>query len=119
MGSSPPMLKLACALFACIVVAAPIAKAAITCTVVTQKLLPCLRYLTSNIPLPGACCAGVSGLSQAAATTADRRTACSCLKSLSGRISGINYAKAAALPGRCGVRIPYSISPSTDCSRIS
>ncbi|KAL9274938.1 Non-specific lipid-transfer protein 1-like protein [Drosera capensis] len=38
---------------------------------------------------------------------------------MSGAISGLNLGKAAALPGKCGVRVPYAISPSTDCSKVN
>ncbi|CAN6339374.1 unnamed protein product [Urochloa humidicola] len=46
------------------------------------------------------------------------RTACNCLKSAAGRISGLNAANAASIPSKCGVSIPYSISTSTDCSKV-
>nr|B3A0N2.1 RecName: Full=Non-specific lipid-transfer protein; Short=LTP [Lycium barbarum] len=39
-------------------------------------------------------------------------------KSAAAGISGINYGIAAGLPGKCGVNIPYKISPSTDCSKV-
>ncbi|MCE3052255.1 tyrosine protein phosphatase, partial [Datura stramonium] len=52
-------------------------------------------------------------------TPADRKTACTCLKSAANTIKGINAGKAAGLPAACGVNIPYKISPSTDCSKVS
>ncbi|GAB2229524.1 hypothetical protein Droror1_Dr00013770 [Drosera rotundifolia] len=113
------MLKLACALLFAMVVVAPLAEAGITCGTVSKNIVPCMKYLTTNVALPKACCDGVSALSKAAATSADRRTACTCLKSMSGAISGLNRGKAAALPGKCGVRVPYAISPSTDCSKVN
>jgi hypothetical protein len=30
---------------------------------------------------------------------------------------GLNLANAAAIPSKCGVKIPYTISPNIDCSR--
>ncbi|KAG5582178.1 hypothetical protein H5410_052805 [Solanum commersonii] len=59
------------------------------------------------------------GLLGAAKTPADRKTACTCLKSAASAIKGINVGKAAGIPRVCGVNIPYKISPSTDCSKSS
>lgn len=89
----------------------------ITCGQVTGKLAPCLGYLKNGgAPVPG-CCSGVKGLNALASTSVDRKQACTCLKQLAGSVKGINYSYASALPGKCGVRIPYPISPSTDCTK--
>ncbi|KAG5582184.1 hypothetical protein H5410_052811 [Solanum commersonii] len=58
------------------------------------------------------------GLLGAAKTPADRKTACTCLKSAASAIKGIDVGKAAGIPRVCGVNIPYKISPSTDCSKV-
>nr|ABG27026.1 phosophlipid protein [Gymnadenia conopsea] len=94
------------------------ASAAISCGQVASSLGRCFSYITGKGPLPQQCCNGVQGLNAAARTTPDRQTACTCLKTLSGRISGLNPNLAAGLPGRCGVSIPYPISTTTDCSRV-
>ncbi|KAF6143068.1 hypothetical protein GIB67_041136 [Kingdonia uniflora] len=112
--------KLACVVLACMVIGAPFAAeaAAMTCSQVTTGLAPCYNYLKSGgKPLPN-CCKGVSGLMAAAKTTADRKTACGCLKTAAKTYAGINQKFAAALPGACGVNIPYAISPSTDCTKV-
>ncbi|PHU04792.1 Non-specific lipid-transfer protein 1 [Capsicum chinense] len=106
--------KIACLVVLCMVVAAPHAEA-LTCGQVAGDLAACLPYLQGRGPL-GSCCAGVRGLLGAAKTPADRKTACTCLKSAANDIKGINLSKAAGLPTACGVNIPYKISPSTDCS---
>ncbi|KAK9289542.1 hypothetical protein L1049_007698 [Liquidambar formosana] len=112
-------LKIACmVLIMCMVVVAPGAEAAITCGQVTSSLAPCITYLRSGGTPSASCCNGVKSLNNAAKTTADRQAACNCLKSAAGSISGINYGLAAGLPGKCGVSIPYKISPSTDCSKV-
>nr|GEU83972.1 non-specific lipid-transfer protein-like [Tanacetum cinerariifolium] len=111
------LMKIACVMVACMVVFAPHANA-ISCGQVTSGLAPCLGYLRNGGSLPASCCNGVKGLSKAATTTADKKTACGCIKSLSGSIKGIKPALASGLPGKCGVSIPYKISPSTDCSKI-
>ncbi|GAA0186659.1 hypothetical protein LIER_33947 [Lithospermum erythrorhizon] len=99
------------------VVVAPHAEAAITCGQVTNSLAPCFPYLTSNAPLTPLCCGGVKGLYSAAKTTPDRQAACRCIKSLQSSVTSINVANAAALPGKCGVSLPYKISPSIDCNK--
>ncbi|MCL7023037.1 hypothetical protein MKW94_022035 [Papaver nudicaule] len=112
------VFKLACVILACFVVVAPYAaEGAITCGMVTSKMAPCLGYLTGAALQPS-CCSGVKSLLAAAQTTPDRQAACNCLKSASGSISGINFGNAASLPGKCGVSIPYKISPSTDCTKV-
>ncbi|MGL8333403.1 non-specific lipid-transfer protein, partial [Salmonella sp. NW596] len=110
-------LKLACVAFALIMVAAPCAEA-ITCGQVASSLTPCIAYLRSGGAVPPPCCSGVKSLNAAAKTTPDRQTACNCLKSAAGSISGLNLNLASGLPGKCGVNIPYKISPSTDCSTV-
>ncbi|KAM7265210.1 hypothetical protein ACFE04_002893 [Oxalis oulophora] len=111
--------KLACMVVLCMVlVGAPLAQAGITCTQVATKMAPCITYLTGSAPLPPTCCTGIKTLNAAASTTPDRRTACQCLKTAASSIPGLNYALAAALPSKCGVNIPYKISPSTDCNTI-
>ncbi|KAM7526589.1 hypothetical protein LguiA_016491 [Lonicera macranthoides] len=92
---------------------------AITCGQVAGALTPCIKYLTGKGPLVPGCCKGVQSLAKAAQSTADKKTACNCLKSTAGSVKGINYGLAAGLAGRCGVSIPYKISPTTDCSKIN
>ncbi|KAK4724646.1 hypothetical protein R3W88_027425 [Solanum pinnatisectum] len=107
--------KIACFIVLCMIVVAPHAEA-LSCGQVTSGLAPCLLYLQGRGPL-GGCCGGVKGLLGAAKTPADRKTACTCLKSAASAIKGIDVGKAAGIPRVCGVNIPYKISPSTDCSK--
>ena len=111
-------LKLVCVVLMCMVVGVPIAQAAITCGQVTSSLGPCINYIRVGGAVPPACCTGIKSLAGMATTTADRQQACKCMKSAASAISGVNYGLAAGLPGKCGVSIPYKISPSTDCSRV-
>ncbi|CAN6214697.1 unnamed protein product [Urochloa humidicola] len=107
------------AVVAAVLLAAAASEAAVNCGQVNSAIGPCLAYARGQGSGPSAgCCSGVRSLNSAARTTADRRTACNCLKSAAGRISGLNAAKAASIPSKCGVSIPYSISTSTDCSRV-
>ena len=109
-------LKFACVVLMCMaVVSAPMVHA-ITCGQVTSGLTPCLSYLQKGGAPSAGCCNGVRSLNSAARTTADRQAVCNCLKSLVGSITGYNANNAAALPGKCGVNIPYKISTSTNCA---
>ncbi|KAI3474285.1 hypothetical protein Pfo_029073 [Paulownia fortunei] len=94
---------------------APHAEAAISCSQVQSGLLPCLGFLQGRALVPQ-CCAGVRSVAAAARTPTDRRAACSCLQAAAKSFKGINYGNAAMLPSKCGVRIPFKISPTTDCS---
>ncbi|KAG6760801.1 hypothetical protein POTOM_033982 [Populus tomentosa] len=98
---------------------APTSDAAISCSDVTKDLRPCVKYLTSGTGKPpSACCAGASALQSAASSSADRKAACECIKSASKSIKP-NPQLAQALPANCGINLPYTISPSVDCSKIS
>jgi len=97
---------------------APFAEGTISCEQVTEDLESCLGYLEASSSGPSSqCCNGVKTLNSAASTTNDRQTACNCLKSLASSISGLKASNAAALPGKCGVSLPYKISTSTNCKR--
>nr|AAQ74628.1 lipid tranfer protein II [Vigna radiata]CCF23017.1 lipid transfer protein [Vigna radiata]CCF23314.1 lipid transfer protein [Vigna radiata] len=112
-------LKVACmvAVVFMVVVSAHMAHA-ITCGQVASSLAPCISYLQKGGVPSASCCSGVKALNSAASTTADRKTACNCLKNLAGPKSGINEGNAASLPGKCKVNVPYKISTFTNCANI-
>ncbi|KAH1089447.1 hypothetical protein J1N35_016704 [Gossypium stocksii] len=113
-------LKLICGLvLLCMLVVEPMATTALTCGQVASQTAGCIRYLQRGGNPPAACCNGVRNLNRQARTTRDRRTACRCLQTAARTISGINAKLAAGLPAKCGVKIPYKISPSTNCNRVS
>ncbi|KAK5793395.1 hypothetical protein PVK06_034539 [Gossypium arboreum] len=118
--ASSMSLKLACVVVLCMVVGAPLAQGAVTCGQVTNSLAPCINYLRGSGAgaVPPVCCSGIKSLNSAAQTTPDRQAACRCIKSAAAGITGINFGLASGLPGKCGVNIPYKISPSTDCNRF-
>nr|ACJ62342.1 lipid-transfer protein [Zea mays subsp. parviglumis] len=100
--------------------AATTSEAAITCGQVSSAIAPCLSYARGTGSAPsGSCCSGVRNLKSAASTAADRRAACNCLKNAARGVSGLNAGNAASIPSKCGVSIPYTISTSTDCSRVN
>ncbi|KAG4925380.1 hypothetical protein JHK87_050920 [Glycine soja] len=100
----------------------PKAQAAVTCNQVVSNLTPCISYvLNGGKAVPGPCCNGIKTLFNLAHSTPDRQTVCKCIKNA---VSAFHYGKsnvdrAAALPKQCGVNIPYQISPSTDCTRVT
>ncbi|CAM8971539.1 hypothetical protein QQ045_028495 [Rhodiola kirilowii] len=104
----------------CMALVAPhAANAAVSCGQVARAISPCAGYLKGTVrTVPGTCCNGVRSLNGAARSTPERQAACRCLKSVAASVSGINYGIAGGLPGKCGVSIPYKISPSTDCSLV-
>ncbi|GJZ25410.1 non-specific lipid-transfer protein-like protein [Tanacetum coccineum] len=110
------LTKIACVVVACMVLFAPHANA-LTCRQVVATLPPCLKYLQDGGPLPPVCCKGVRRLNNLARTTADRRTACGCVKSWNGYTKHIKTKRAIQLPGKCGINLPYMISTRTDCTR--
>lgn len=95
---------------------APHAEAVISCGQVQRGMAPCLGFLQGRALAPK-CCAGVKAVAASARTVLDRRAACRCLVAAAKSMKGINYGNAARLPGKCGVRISFPISPNTDCSR--
>ncbi|CAL9153408.1 unnamed protein product [Musa hybrid cultivar] len=116
MARSGALLALSLAL---LLVTAPHVTQAITCGEVTSALSPCIAYATGKGSLTSGCCNGVKTLNSAAKTSADRKTACSCIKTLVSQVSGVNTGLVSGIPGKCGVSIPYTISPSTDCSKVN
>ncbi|XP_047333523.1 non-specific lipid-transfer protein 1-like [Impatiens glandulifera] len=114
MGSSSGIV---CLIVMCMVVSAPHAQAAITCGSVVSAISSCLDYARGGGVIPPICCTGVKNLYRNAATTPDRQTVCTCLKKLTG--SATSYPYASEIPGKCGVSIPYKISPSTDCAKLA
>ncbi|XP_051131039.1 non-specific lipid-transfer protein 1-like [Andrographis paniculata] len=97
------------------------AEAAMQCETVANDLSPCISFVMNGngggAP-PAGCCEGVRSLYRQASSTADRQAVCSCLKSVAASATQAMIANAAALPGKCGVSIPYKISPNTDCSTV-
>ncbi|XP_042015442.1 non-specific lipid-transfer protein 1-like [Salvia splendens] len=95
-------------------------EAAVSCSTVMTDLSPCINYVMyggAQVP-PVNCCQGIRSLYNQATSTPDRQTVCSCLKSVANSATPAIITNAAALPSKCGVNIPYKISPSTDCSTV-
>ncbi|KAG2691120.1 hypothetical protein I3843_09G216800 [Carya illinoinensis] len=122
MASFVNIYKLVCFVaVVCMVVGAPKgSEAAISCGQVVRYLTPCVSYVANGGSVPATCCSGIKSLYGLARTTADRQGVCNCLKQA---VSGVPYTPynlnlAAGLPKKCGVNIPYKISPSADCKSV-
>ncbi|XP_047977588.1 non-specific lipid-transfer protein 1-like [Salvia hispanica] len=107
-------------ILAVMAVAGAQSEAAVSCSTVMTDLSPCINYVMyggAQLP-PVNCCQGIRSLYNQATSTPDRQTVCSCLKSVANSATPTIITNAASLPSKCGVNIPYKISPSTDCSTV-
>ncbi|KAL6870590.1 hypothetical protein ACP4OV_014438 [Aristida adscensionis] len=122
MGRRPSGLAVTAAVLVALLVAAaaPAAvRGAMNCGKVVGMLTPCIGYATGRVgSTTPACCAGVRGLNNAARSAVDRQDTCNCLKTQTKGIPGIKPDLVAGIPAKCGVAVPYAISPSTDCSKV-
>ncbi|OMO88842.1 Plant lipid transfer protein/Par allergen [Corchorus olitorius] len=134
-------LKLVCMVaMLCMLVPNPMATAALTCDKVNSQLEPCTGYIRSlgAGESYGKCCDGVRNLKRMALTPADHQDACKCIKNKLGdlgerlrawvqtqnriprdKLEGLANkmeSLAKALPGKCGVYVPYEISATTNCN---
>ena len=113
--------KLACvaaaAVIALIVVVHAPAAEALSCGTVSSNLAPCINYAKGGGNIPAGCCTGIRNLNNLAKSTKDRQDACRCLQQAAASIKGLILGLVAGIPGKCGVSIPYKISPSTNCNR--
>lgn len=92
---------------------------AINCGTVQSLLTSCVKYVKTSIKPARAssCCNGVKGVVNLTKSRADRQQACACVTRLARSVRKINYRSVASLPGSCGVRIPFTISSSTNCNK--
>ncbi|KAJ1384229.1 Plant lipid transfer protein/Par allergen [Sesbania bispinosa] len=117
--ASSLLVKVTCLAVMCIALGIPLANAALSCGQVQISVAPCIGYLRSaGGAVPAACCNGVRNVNNQARTTPDRQGVCNCLKSSVLRFPGLNPATISSLPGKCGVNLPYKISPSIDCNKV-
>lgn len=110
--------KLMCLFIIALVVATKPANGAVTCGTMASSLAPCLPFLTDGATgvVPSGCCAGIKSLNSAAQSTPDRKMVCQCLKTAAKAMPNVNIGKAASIPPKCGVKLPYKLDPSTDCN---
>ncbi|ESQ50614.1 hypothetical protein EUTSA_v10022915mg [Eutrema salsugineum] len=93
-------------------------ESAISCSVVIQDLQPCVSYLTSGSGQPPAtCCDGVKSLAAATTTSADKKAACQCIKSVANSVT-VKPELAQALASNCGASLPVDKSSTVDCTTV-
>nr|BAM28756.1 lipid transfer protein homolog [Gentiana triflora] len=90
----------------------------LTCGAVTSAVGPCLGFI-KGAPIAPGCCPGVKSLVGLAKTTADRRAACNCLKSIANAVKPFNLKNAQNLPHICGTSVPYPIDPTINCNSVN
>ncbi|KAM0850283.1 hypothetical protein ACQ4PT_053188 [Festuca glaucescens] len=92
------------------------ASAVVQCGQVTQLMAPCMPYLggAPGMTPYGICCNSLGVLNQLAATTADRVAACNCVKAAATGFPSVDFGRAAALPGACGLSISFVVTPNMD-----
>lgn len=116
--ASPLLLNFVCLAMMCMILGTPLANAALSCGQIQLTAAPCIAYVRSpGGAVPGPCCNGLRTLNSEASTTPDRQGACRCLKSTVLSLPGVNYAALAGLPGKCGINLPYKVTPSIDCNK--
>ncbi|GAU29992.1 hypothetical protein TSUD_160760 [Trifolium subterraneum] len=116
MGSSM-LVKVTCLAVICLVFGIPLANAALSCGQIQLAVAPCIGYLRNPGPsVPAPCCNGLRSLNNQAKSTPDRQSACRCLKSIILSLPGIDLSALAGVPAKCGINLPYKISPSINCN---
>ncbi|GAU29985.1 hypothetical protein TSUD_160700 [Trifolium subterraneum] len=115
------LIKVTCLAMICLVWSIPSANATLSCGQIKMTLLPCLGYVMTPGPpgatVPGPCCNGVRTVNDEAKTTIDRQDTCKCLQTLRNT-PGANFDAVAAIPDKCGVNLPYKITPDIDCNSV-
>ncbi|KAL0694194.1 hypothetical protein Bca4012_061374 [Brassica carinata] len=90
----------------------------ISCSVVINDLQPCVSYLTSgNGQPPETCCEGVRSLDAATTTSADKKAACECIKSVANSVT-VKPELAKALASNCNASLPVDASSTVDCNTV-
>ncbi|XP_004492552.1 non-specific lipid-transfer protein 1-like [Cicer arietinum] len=120
MGSSM-LVKVTCMVMICLVLGSCVPKAngALPCGQVQLYVASCIGYLRSPGPsVPAPCCNGIRTVNSQSKTTSDRQSVCKCLKTTSLSLPGLNLPALAALPAKCGVNLPYTVTPSINCNTI-
>ncbi|MED6146972.1 hypothetical protein PIB30_039747 [Stylosanthes scabra] len=113
------LLKVACLVMMCMVLSTSMANGALTCGQIVTVASPCIGYLRNPRPQPPPqCCSGLNSLNNQAKATPERRAACQCLKSTVLSLPGVSLPTLADLPHKCGINLPYKVTPSIDCNTV-
>ncbi|XP_059431089.1 non-specific lipid-transfer protein 1-like [Corylus avellana] len=102
----------------CMLMANSDVEASLSCPEITTLLAPCIPYAIIGGAVPTVCCKAVTTLDDASNTVEEDRAACSCIMSGLSLIPGINYDLVSTLPEKCNHTCPYTITATTDCSKV-
>lgn len=92
-------------------------EAAISCGQVIPALAPCINYVRAGGNMPVTCCTGARSVLSMSKANADLKIACGCIKQMTMSMPGVKYELVNSIPGKCGVAIPWKLSPTLDCSK--
>ncbi|XP_072986541.1 non-specific lipid-transfer protein D, cotyledon-specific isoform-like [Typha latifolia] len=94
--------------------------AAVSCSVVAMKAIPCVAFVTGKQPKPApGCCSGLQQLAHGAVTVVDRRAICQCLESGVKAFPGVQDRLLSQIPAFCGIKIGFPVSLNTNCNKIN
>jgi hypothetical protein len=118
--ASSVVFKLTCLALVCTVVIAAKAQRVVPCNeIVVNSLRPCVIDIAYGDQfVSDTCCGGILSLRQLAKTKMESRSIFTFLKKF---LHGFPYTDdhvrlGASLPEKCGVILPYVISPTMDCN---
>ncbi|XP_031120213.1 non-specific lipid-transfer protein 1-like [Ipomoea triloba] len=117
--TTPVVVVVVCIMVGVVTLTPHSAEAQMSCNSVFSSLYPCLNFVMRGDVMSPSCCSGVKSLYGAAKSTADRRSVCSCLKGVASNANPAQVGRAASLPSKCGLSVPYKINPQLDCSKVN
>nr|GMC99646.1 non-specific lipid-transfer protein 1-like [Ipomoea batatas] len=112
------LLLLLCVITSGVVIPPPWAEAQVTCPGLINTLLPCAVYIYNGGEVPATCCGALKTAVDGLKTKEDRQSACQCIKEAVTKATAEQLKRIQALPGYCQVPVPFTISPSVDCSSV-
>ncbi|VFR01811.1 unnamed protein product [Cuscuta campestris] len=107
-------------LLLCTAMAAAAGEAQLTCNTVLSTLTPCFGFVMGLGNFTKECCGGAKSVFKTAQSQGvkARKTVCSCLKNMAPIATPDQMSRAASLPGKCHIAVPFKISTQIDCSTI-
>ena len=113
------VVKVVCLALMCLVSGTTVlTNATLTCEEVNNSLIPCIPYISGGVDSPPQpCCDGIKNLISEATSKEDRQAVCECIKAGLKNLPGYLLGKVQSLPKKCGVSLPFEISPSIDCTK--
>ncbi|KAK0578952.1 hypothetical protein LWI29_018959 [Acer saccharum] len=92
--------------------------AVITCGTVNSKAGACVPYASGKAPAPSpTCCSNLRQLAGLVKNVGDKKAICQCLKN-AGKSLGIQDRYLTKIPRACNINVGFSVSTSTDCTKI-